>query len=364
MSSLIVEAVRIKDIIPIEKADNIVIAQVKGWNVIIQKNQYQINDLVVFIPPDSIIPQNLIEKHQLTYMKNGDRIRSVKLRGVISQGLVLPLPSGKWKEGDDLSTVMGITKWQPPEPIYNIARSGNQISKKKLNPYFDKYTEIENIKNYQDVFDAGDYVVVTEKEHGSNWRAGNLPISVNENATILERFSAWFRKNILKQTHEFVWGSHNVQKGVSVNHQNFYGEDVWGAIAKRYNMAEIIPEDYIFYGEVIGKGIQDLEYGLDHHELYIFDIKYKGNYLSWHEVQNICYTLNLKVVPELYVGQYYDGILDDYTAGKSIICPSQIREGVVIKSFTEENDPKIGRKILKSISPDYLLRKGNTTEFK
>ena len=91
MSSLIVEVVKIKEISPIDGADRIVLATVKGWNVIIQKDSYQIGDLVVFIPPDSVIPAELIEKHGLTYLKNGDRIRSVKLKGVISQGLILGL---------------------------------------------------------------------------------------------------------------------------------------------------------------------------------------------------------------------------------------------------------------------------------
>lgn len=362
MSSLIVEAVKINSISPIEGADRIVLATVKGWNCIIQKDSYNVGDLVTFIPPDSILPQELIEKHNLTYMKNGDRIRSVKLKGVISQGLILPLPIGKFREGDDLSKVMNITKWQPPEPKYSIG-SSNQVSKKKLNPLFDKYTDIENIKNYNNIFNEDDVIVITEKIHGANARYANLEIPNGQGLKLIEKISNWYQKYILKQTHQFVYGSHNVQITSLSNRKSFYGEDVWGSLGKRYDLVNKIPKDYIIYGEVAGEGIQDLTYGLKERELFVFDVKKNGRYLSWHEVVSFCEVLGLKTVPELYVGNWYDGILEDYTQGKSIICSTQMREGITIKMFNEGNHPKIGRKILKSVSTEYLLRK-NGSEFK
>jgi RNA ligase (TIGR02306 family) len=361
MSSLIVEAVKIKNIEPIAGADKIVLATVKGWNCVIQKDSYAVGDLVVFIPPDSILPEAMIEKHGLTYMKNGDRIRTVKLRGVISQGLILPLPSGRFKEGDDLSKVLGITKWQPPEPKYSTG-SGNQVSKKKLNPLFDKYTEIENIKNYTDVFVEGDDVVITEKLHGYNARYRNLEISNGQGLGILERLSNWYQKYILKQTHQFVYGSHNVQITSFSNKSNFYGEDLWGSMAKKYNLKDI-PKGVIVYGEIVGEGVQDLTYGVKERELFVFDVKMEGKYLTWGEVKDFCDAYGLQIVPEIYFGRYYDGILDVYTQGKSVICPTQMREGIVIKMYDEGNDRKIGRKILKSVSGEYLARK-NGSEFK
>lgn len=363
MSSLIVEAVKINSIDAIEGADRIVLANVKGWNCIIQKDSYMVGDLVVFIPPDSILPELLIKKHELTYMKNGDRIRSVKLKGVISQGLILPLPSGNFKEGDDLSKVMGITKWQPPEPKFS-AGSG-QVSKKKINPLFDKYTEIENIKNFNNVFTEDDVVIYTEKIHGTNARFGNIPIGTNENANFVYRIVSWFKKNILKHEFEFVYGSHNVQKSGSSNPQHFYGEDVWGKIAKKYDLANILPQGLIFYGEIAGEGIQDLTYSLKEHTLFIFDIKdvKTGKYLDWDVVTGICDKLNLPLVPTLYVGYYSEDSRKAYTSGKSVLDDKTIREGIIIKPLTESNDRKIGRKILKSVSEVYLLRK-NATEFK
>lgn len=363
MSSLIVEVCKIDGIEKHGNADTLEVIQVKGWNVISKMGQYKVGDLVIFIPPDSIIPQEMIEKYELTYMKNGGRIQTVKLRGVISQGLILPCPKGYEKVGLDVSKTLGITKWQPPEP--NFSFGGNQVSKKKINPLFDRYTEIENIKNFSSVFSENDKVVMLEKIHGTNARFGNIPIGTNEMGSFLYRIVSWFKKNILKHEFEFVYGSHNVQKSGSDNPQHFYGEDVWGKVAKKYDLANRLPNNLIFYGEIAGEGIQDLTYSLKQHGLFIFDVKdvRTGRYLNWYDVEILCGNLKLNHVPVLYEGNYSEEIRKEYTVGKSVIDGKTIREGVVVKPLIEENDRKIGRKILKSVSEEYLLRK-NGTEFK
>ena len=67
----------------------------------------------------------------------------------------------------------------------------------------------------------------------------------------------------------------------------------------------------------------------------------------------------MKLVPELYVGEFYPELLE-MTTGNTLVCENQMREGIVIKMEKDENNPMIGRKILKSISTDYLTRKGGT----
>ncbi len=361
MSSLIIEVCKVNNIYKHPNADNLSIAEIKGWNCIVGLDQYKIGDLVVYCPPDSIIPSNLIEKYNLEYLKKNGKVGTIKLRGYLSQGLILDLPDGKWKEGDNVADVMGITKWQPPEPP--AMQGTKQVPKKKINPLFDKYTDIENIKNYDNIFGENDYVVITEKIHGSNARYGNLEILIDKKQPFFYKLRLWFKKYILKQTHEFVIGSHNVQITGNVNRHNYYEKDIWNKIAKKYDLENIIPKDYIIYGEIYGKGIQDLTYGLDDIDFVVFDIKYKDKYMDWEGVREFCYENNLKFVPQLYTGYYSKEILDKYTSGNSIIYQDQIREGIVIKNLIETNDPKIGRKILKSINPDYLLRKDGT-EFK
>jgi RNA ligase (TIGR02306 family) len=363
VSSLIVEVCKVDNIIKHPNADKLSIVQVKGWNCIVGLDQYSIGDLVVFVPPDCILTDSLIGKYKLDYLKKNGRTGSVKLRGYVSQGLILDLPDGKWNVGDDVSVILGITKWEPPQASYQVSVA--KTSKKRINPFFDKYTDIENIKHYPDVFADGDIVVITEKLHGCNSRYGYLEIGITPNVSVMEKISSWIRKNVLRQKYEFVYGSHNVQITSHSNRKSFYGLDVWAEMIVKYNLNKVIPEKTIIYGELYGDKIQDLTYGLKDgkRDFAVFDIKQNSAYLDWADVIRICNEIGLRHVPQLYIGEYRDGILDKYTSGSSILYGNQIREGCVIKSACKENDLRIGRKILKSISPDYLTRKDGT-EFK
>lgn len=83
---------KVKEIIPIEKADKIELAVVNGWKSIVPKNSLKVNDLVLCITTDAVIPQEFGEKHGiLTYLRKGNRVRTVKLRGVYSDSIVIPI---------------------------------------------------------------------------------------------------------------------------------------------------------------------------------------------------------------------------------------------------------------------------------
>ena len=360
MSSLIVKVCKVESIEKHPNADRLSVVKVGGWNCIVGLDQYKIGDKVVFIPPDCIIPNNLIEKYNLEYLRNNGRTGTVKLRGYISQGLILDVPEGNWKVGDDVANAMGITKYEQPEPKFSIG-GGRQTSKRKLNPLFDKYTDIENINNFNDVFKEGDLVVVTEKIHGCNGRWSNLPIAYSKMLPMIEKMKFVWNKYILNKKFEFVYGSHNVQLTSDSKNKNFYGDDVWGKIAKKYDLVNKVEKNTIIYGEVYGEGIQDLTYGLKGIDFVVFDIKQNGKYLNWDEVVDYCEEYSLPYVPVIdYITKFDNNELKNWTNGKSLLCPSQMREGCVIKPITEENDPRIGRKILKSVSADYLIRKDGT----
>lgn len=358
MSKLIIEVCKIKTIEKHPNADKLSIVQVKGWHCIVGLNQYKPGDLVVFCPPDSVIPTAIIDKYKLEYLRKNGRIKTVKLRKFISQGLILDIPEGKnWKEGKDVAKELGIKKYEPP--ISSHLQMGGRIpTRKKRNPLFDKYTDIKNIKNYDTVFNEGDRVVITEKIHGTNFRAGRLPVHPGYN--LLDRVKYFIKKYILHKGYEFVYGSHNVQKIPFGGIKEFYGEDVYGKISKKYKLADIIPEDYIVYGEIYGQKIQELTYGIKDIDVRIFDVKYKGKYLNWAEVVEFCLYRNLPIVPVLAIENYNPETLKNYTKGNSKIAPNQIREGCVIKPLEEEYTHRVGRKILKSINPEYLVKKDRT----
>lgn len=353
MSELIVEVCRVDKIEKHPNADKLSIVTVKGWQCIVGLNQYREGDLVVYCPPDSIIPTSLIEVYKLEFLKKNGRVGTIKLRGSVSQGLILNVGPelGCYKLGENVAEKLHITKWEPPEPI---CIKGAVVSKKKSNPYFDKYTDIQNEKHFPNLFTIGDEVAITEKIHGTNFRAGRLKRGTH---------NLWRRLlNIFVGEYEFVYGSHNVQKKPFV-YKGYYKEDVYGAIAKRYQLDKILPKDCIVYGEIYGCNIQDLTYGKGNEiDLVVFDVKVNGKYLDWIELKEFCKQYNLPMVPILFEGKYTKETVKLLTDGKSVICPTQIREGCVVKSQTEEKlvAEHIDRKILKSVSVDYLLRKDGT----
>lgn len=349
MSDLIVEVCKINKIEKHPNADRLAIATIKGWTCIVGLDAKE-GDLVIFCPIDSVIPEKIIDEHQLEYLRKDGRVKTVKLRGVISQGLALTLPKGStWKEGQDVAKELGIIKYEPKQSQY--LQINGKPTRRKKNPLFDKYTNINNIKNYNTVFKIGEEVVITEKIHGTNFRAGNL-----------KRYEKglWNRiKSFFFGAYEFVYESHNVQINGCNRRKGFYGEDVYGKIAKKYDLANKLPKDCIIYGEIYGKNIQDLNYDLDDIDLRVFDIKVSGEYLCFDSVTTHCHAWGLKVVPVLYKGKLKEGMIEKYTKGKSTIA-SHMREGCVIKPLVEEKNLRIGRKILKSINPEYLLKKDRT----
>lgn len=369
MSSLIVEVCEIKEVIHHPNADRLDIATVKGWNCIVGRDSYEAGDWCVFFPPDSILTEQLIKDWNLEFLKKGGRVGTLKLRGYISQGLILPInciysvKKSSLPEiyvGLDVTKALGVAKYEVPEKPSHM--QDKSTTRKVQNPNFTKYTDIENIQNFDTVFEDGDMVVITEKIHGSNIRFGWLPIEINwRSRNIFGILRSLFRKYILREKYEFVYGSHNVQLQFDSD-KGYYDKNIYSEVLKKFNIGNL-PAGYTFYGEVYGKGVQDLEYGRDELDIVIFDIKDdEGKYLQYHLLVSLCLLQKLPIAPELYVGEFHMEDMKSFTQGSSTICENQIREGCVVKSLVEKNHPRIGRMILKSINPEYLARK-NRTEF-
>ena len=117
MSQLIVEVCKVDAVDAVPNSDNLESVTVKGWHCIVGKGNHKVGDLVIYCPPDSIIPTDIIDKYKLTFLKKNGRVGTIKLRGSISQGLILT-PDPKMVEGQDVASILGITKWEPPVKSY------------------------------------------------------------------------------------------------------------------------------------------------------------------------------------------------------------------------------------------------------
>ena len=158
----------ISDISPIENADNIVCATVDGWKVVTQKsNNFKPGDLVVYFEIDSFLPVTekfeFLRKSSFKVMegKEGFRLKTIRLRGQISQGLILPMSefftlneNGFWttpggivlEDGDDLTEYLGVLKYEKA-----LASSLSGIAKGNF-PSFIQKTDQERVQNIYKYF--------------------------------------------------------------------------------------------------------------------------------------------------------------------------------------------------------------------
>jgi RNA ligase (TIGR02306 family) len=209
----------------IEGADNIEQVIVGGWNAITQKGEYRVGDKVVVATTDAVIPQDLSDLMGVTnYLRKGQRVRTVKLRGVYSECLLIPFKylapkslENNVNEGDDMMGILGITKYEPPVKTIQLSVGGRKV-KRNENPNFHVYYKFPNQKNVPDMFTEEDEVVITRKLHGTNARYAILK---KQKITFIEKIKIFLNSNFgiggVKWKwceYEFHIGSHNVLKNI------------------------------------------------------------------------------------------------------------------------------------------------------
>lgn len=365
MADFSVNVVTVEDVLPIEGADKIEVAVIGGYQSIIGKGHFKKGDLAAYIPEQSVLPPSLIEEMGLVgklagSMKN--RVKAIKLRGVLSQGLLYPVSSlierarqendgGEVEEGLDVAEFLGVTKYEPTIPAQFAGQMSRPRGDKQLLNY-----DIENIKKYHRVLQEGEEVVFTEKIHGTLMQCAYFP-----------------------DTDEFVVSSKGLgARGFAIEDNEANVNNTYIKAAKKYgledkiralayarkNFAKQVTPIFIV-GEVFGKGVQDLTYGTEDIQYRAFDVYYgiagAGDYVDAEFKYTLFEDLGLPYVPVLYRGPFSQTVLEQFTNGKETVSGKQfnVREGIVINPIRERRE-KFGRVVLKSVSADYLTRKGGT----
>lgn len=374
---------KIKEIKLIEGADNIILATVDGWNVIVRKDEnYQVGDLVIYLEVDSFLPikPEFEFLRKSSYKKlidgtEGFRLKTIKLRGVISQGLILPLPiihsvnynymifpsigddnsiTGHYlynvlektnvniEEGLDVTELLGITKYDAES---QVSFSGNA---KGSFPKFIPRTDEERIQNIPDIIEQykNEDFYVTEKIDGCS-------------------FTCYLKDG------EFGVCSRNLELKEELENGEY---DRYWATAKKLQLKEklqTIPYNIALQGELCGPGVQKNPYMLKELTIFFFNA-YNINdheYLSSEDFFSLMQRLELKTVPivykftslqELYIDKSKSLVESLLTLanGKSVLSNTR-REGLVfrsIKEFTGIRGTFNGRLSFKVISNQYLLK--------
>jgi RNA ligase (TIGR02306 family) len=349
---------KINEIKTIVGADNIESVIVGGWNAITKKGDYKKGQLIVIATTDAVIPSELSETMGVTsYLRGGSRVRTVKLRGVYSECLIIPttfLKSTVISEGKDLMKELDIFKYEPP--VKQIQLSSGKTIKIRENTKFKVYHKFPNLKNVAGLFTEEDEVEITRKVHGSNFRAG---IVKKDKLSFLDKVKKFFRLADKRIDYEFVYGSHNVQKGSDT--QGYYSTDVWKDTIDKYSIKEKLWDYFDFnevgsgiivYGEVYGKGIQkNYEYGLNEIRFAGFDVIVNGQYTDTEESKHIVIkNMGLPYVDILYRGNWKQEIQDSFVFNNFIEGTKVPHEGVVVKHISGNRN-----KVAKVINPDYLI---------
>lgn len=353
----------VTEIKAIEGADNIELAVVGGWNAITKKGEYEVGAKVVVATTDAVIPEALSDLMSVTsYLRKGQRVRTVKLRGVYSECLLIPFKylapkslEKNVKVGHDMMEILGITKYEPPIKQIQLA-SGRKI-KYRDNQNFHIYYKFPNLKNVTGMFTEEDEVQITRKLHGTNARYG---IVKKSKLSIFDKIKRFFGNDWVD--YEYVYGSHNCEKGS--DSQGFYSTDVWRTVSERDGIKDILWREakrqgveelgsgLVIYGEIYGAGIQsNYDYGLTDIKFAGFDITLNGKYLAPETTQIIIEDiLLLPHVEVLYEGFWSQDIQDDFVFKNFIEGTKVPHEGIVIKHVSGER-----QKVAKVINPDYLI---------
>jgi len=337
---------KIDAIAPIEGADAIEVAMIGGWKVVVKKNEFSAGDLAVYFEIDSWIPTELApflskgkEPREFEGIR-GERLRTVKLRGQLSQGLLLPIDptcaiiADELFEGLDVSVPLNIKKWERVLPPQLAGQA------KGIFPTAIPKTDQERCQNLaveiEEAIQSGITFEITEKLEGASMTCYFID----------GEFGVCSRNLDLRETD---------------------GNAFW-AIARKENIEEKMRAvtglgDFAIQGELIGAGIQGNIYALKGVEFRVFDV-YSirgGFYLSPSDRRALIDEMNLKHVPVLAEQADLRGSLEiqniddllQFAEGNSLVGATGCeREGVVFKSTN-------GGMTYKAISNKYLLGEKN-----
>ncbi|WP_407840569.1 RNA ligase (ATP) [Streptomyces sp. DSM 116496] len=342
---------------PHPNADALELAQVGLYRAVVAKGAYRTGDFALYIPEQSVLPVELIEELGLTGRLAGstaDRVKAVRLRGELSQGLVC-LPRAldgvdlvrAAEEGADFAGLLGVVKWVPPVPA---TMSGDVEAAPELLPWVD----IENLQRYPDIFEPGEQVVLTEKLHGT---ACLLTYLAGEGRVLVSSKGVGSRGLALREDERNLYWRAVRGHGVP---------EVAARLAERLGATRVG-----IFGEVYGKGVQDLAYGTDVRGgadaapgYAVFDISAEiDGQVRWLDPAEVLIESELPLVPRLFEGPYALDKVLEWASGRETVSGRAVhlREGVVIRPATERYSALLGgRAIAKAVSPAYLTRKGGT----
>jgi RNA ligase (TIGR02306 family) len=327
---------QISEIVPIEGADKIVCVKILGWQCVALKTEFSVNDKCVFFEIDSVLPIAQWNDHLRKEPTKPLRIKTIRLRGALSQGLAMPMsiiPTGEYEVGQDVTSIVGVEKYEPVVPAHLSGMAKGNF------PAFLHKTDETRLQSEPRVLDEaifkGLVLVGTLKMDGTSFTAYRRDSD----------FGVCSRNLDLKETED---NAH------------------W-RMARKLKLEEILrsePKNLCIQGEMAGQGIQGNRMGFKEVDLYLFNLYDidTGKYLGYKELVEFGQKHNIKVVP--IIAQKDFGFGETTTVSKMLEVASALNydngtpaEGIVWRSACETySDVLKGRMSFKTISSRFLLK--------
>lgn len=321
--------VEIKDLFPIEGSDFLLRTVVNGNNVVVPKTTEVDSKMLYFVSGTKLSAEychknNLYDKAEENYntTKKGfvsfrqKRIKAVKLRGVISDGMLMPLDSlllflepssiNSLKVGDEFTEINGNTLCE--KYIVPVKESGASNKKGKqpvkisrlVDNQFYLHNDTDNLRKNTDKIKPNTIIGVHYKKHGTSIVIGN--VQVKRQLSWLEKIAQKVNIKVDDTKYDIIYSSRKVIKNAYLNPtqgEGFYGEDIWGVVAKE--VGHLIPKNWTLYGEVLGytqsgsaiQGKYDYGCQVGEHKFYVYKISVvntDGNviFLTDKQIEEYC----------------------------------------------------------------------------
>ena len=334
MSTHNIEIIEIGDILPHPNPEvtRMELTNIWGWQCCIGKGQFKKGDRAIYIPPDFLVPLShpLFKFLDKNIGKFQERIRVRRLKGVLSQGLLVqvPLELSNLPVGTNVIERLGIERYEQPCEKNTSGLFVNGPSG-LYTPKFD----VENYQRYPDTFVNGEMVIVTEKIHGENGRF----VYGQDKEGVWQQFCG-SRTSWMAEDNKNIWWM------------------TYGQNPQIGNWCKDNPNK-ILYGEVFGQ-VQDLKYSAKTNDIFcaIFAVLDKQTWVDFSEAFDSINKRGIKWAPILYHGPFSKDILTLAEGPSLWPNANHIREGCVIVPGKERTNETLGRVCLKVVSNEYLER--------
>jgi RNA ligase (TIGR02306 family) len=314
---------KISDLQPIENADRIEVASILGWKVVVKKNEFQLQDLCVYCEIDSVLPP----KPEFSFLeKSKYRIKTVKMRGQISQGICFPLsilPKDEYNIGDNVTELLDVKKYEQPEKKYCEKRKGNfplcvpKTNEIRIQSKPRLLNELRGAQCYATYKIDGTSATFVKNNGQIDVCSRNLSVEEEEESIYWRMF------------HKYIVNAFNELDNVAIQ------------------------------GEIAGPGIQKNRLKLSEIDLFVFnvfDVKHQ-KYYDFAEFVRFCRNWNLKHVPISNISFFLNHTIDDLLEmAKGQYQNGGHREGIVIRPVKERYSHALQKRAsFKVINNEFLL---------